>query len=83
MLSRPCPEPGKNLNHRVRQEALKEVLADKIEEDPKFAEELSKLVEDIQKDKASISTSFIQNNQQVETQTNIGNVQGSVNIGSK
>jgi hypothetical protein len=66
-----------------RREALKEVLADKMNEDPKFAEEISKLVEDIQKDKASISTIFIQNNQQVETQTNIGNVQNSVNISKK
>ena len=66
-----------------RQKALEGILVEKIKEDQKFAEEISKLVEDIQKDKASISTRFIQNNQQVETQTNIGNVLGSVNIERK
>ena len=66
-----------------RQDALKEVLTEKLNEDPKFADEVSNLVGIIQKENASISTTFIQNNQQVQNQTNIGNVQGSVNIGSK
>lgn len=66
-----------------RQEVLKGVLSKKMKEDSKFAEEVQKLVDDMQEKKASVHATFVQNNQKVETQTNIGNVQGSVNIGTR
>jgi hypothetical protein len=66
-----------------RQSALKEVLAEKIEADPDFAEKVQKLVDELQKGSAS-RTVFDQRGQTVHgPQTNIaGNVSGSVLSGT-
>jgi len=66
-----------------RQMALKGILAEKMKEDPDFAEEVKKLFDEINKEDSSNRTVFDQRGQNVDTQTNIGNVQGSVNIGTK
>jgi hypothetical protein len=66
-----------------RQGALKAVLEEKLKEDFVFAEETRGLVEELQKGKASSNTIFDQRGQTVGTQTNIGNVQGTVNIAAK
>ena len=66
-----------------RQMALKGVLAEKMDEDPGFAEEVKKLFDEINKEASSNRTVFDESGQNVGTQTNIGNVQGSVNIGTK
>jgi hypothetical protein len=61
-----------------RQSALKEVLAEKIEDDPDFAAKVRKLVEEMQKDSAGAV--FDQRGQTVHgPQTNIaGDVKGQV-----
>jgi hypothetical protein len=66
-----------------RQSALKGILTEKMEADSGFAEEIKKLLDEIQKGAASTHTIFDQRGQNVGTQTNIGNVHGSVNIGNK
>lgn len=65
-----------------RQSVLKEVLAEKLEEDPDFAEKVQKLVESAQKERAK--TTFDQRGQTVHgSQTNIaGNISGSVLSGT-
>jgi len=66
-----------------RQLALKGILAEKMEKDPRFAEEIKKLFDEMKGDAPSARPIFDQRRQNVGTQTNIGNVQGIVNIGSK
>ncbi len=66
-----------------RQLALKGVLAEKMKEDPRFAEEVKKLFDEMKGDAPSARPIFDQRGQNVGTQTNIGNMQGSVNIGTK
>ncbi len=66
-----------------RQLALKGILAEKIKEDQGFAEEIKMLLDEIKSESSSIRTTFDQRGQTVSIQTNIGNVQGSVNIGAK
>jgi len=66
-----------------RQSALKGILTEKMKADVDFTEEMRKLLDEIQKSAASTHTTFDQRGQTVGTQTNIGNVQGSVNIGTK
>jgi nucleoside phosphorylase len=63
-----------------RQAALKEVLTEKMEADPDFAQKVTKLVEEVQKEQASSRKVFNQQGQTVHgPQTNIGgNVQGNV-----
>lgn len=72
-----------------RQSVLKEVLAEKLEDDPDFAEKVQKLVDDVQKERAK--TIFDQRGQILHgSQTNIveanapvfsGNFSGPVNVG--
>jgi len=66
-----------------RQIALKGVLTEKMNADSGFAEEIKKLLDEVSKDAASTQVAFDQRGQNVGTQTNMGNVQGSVNIGTK
>jgi hypothetical protein len=66
-----------------RQIILKGILTEKMKADSGFAEEMGTLVEALQKGMASAYTTFDQRGQTVGTQTNIGNVNGSVNIGTK
>lgn len=66
-----------------RQSALKCILTEKMKADSGFAEELKKLLDEMQKDAASTHIVFYQQGQTVGTQNNFGNVQGSVNIGIK
>ena len=66
-----------------RQLALKGVLAEKMKEDPGFAEEIGKLFDELKNETLLSHAIFDQSGQSVGTQTNIGNVQGTVNIGSK
>jgi hypothetical protein len=66
-----------------RQSALKGILTEKMNADSDFAEEIRKLMDEMPKDTASIHVAFDQRGQTVGTQTNIGNVQGAVNIGNK
>jgi len=66
-----------------RQMALKGILAEKMKDDPDFAEVVKKLFDEINSQASSNRTVFDQRGQNVDTQTNIGNVQGSVNIGTK
>ena len=66
-----------------RQSALKGVLTEKMRIDSGFAEEIKKLLDEVSKDAASTQVAFDQRGQNVGTQTNMGNVQGSVNIGTK
>ncbi len=66
-----------------RQSALKGILTEKMKADSGFAEEIKKLLDEMQKGAASTHTTFDQSGQTVGTQTNIGNVHGSVNIGNK
>jgi hypothetical protein len=66
-----------------RQLALKGVLAEKIKEDPNFAEEVENLFDEMNKGASSTYTIFDQRGQNVCTQTNIGTVKGSLNIGTK
>jgi len=66
-----------------RQMALRGVLAEKMSEDPEFAEVVKNLFDEINNELSSNRTGFDQRGQNVGTQTNIGNVQGSVNIGTK
>ncbi len=65
-----------------RQSALKQVLAEKLEEDPDFAEKMQKLVDEVQK--GGTRTIFDQRGQTVHgAQTNIaGNVSGTVLSGT-
>lgn len=58
-----------------RQSALKGILAEKMNADSGFAEEIKKLLDEMPKDAASIHVAFDQRGQTVDTQTNIGNVQ--------
>jgi len=66
-----------------RQSALKGILTEKMKTDSGFAEDIKKLLDGMQKDAASTYIAFDQREQTVGTQTNIGNVQGTVNIGTK
>ena len=66
-----------------RQIALKGVLTEKMKADSVFAEEIKKLLDEVSKDAASTQVAFDQRGQNVGTQTNMGNVQGSVNFGTK
>ena len=66
-----------------QQNALKSILEVKMKEDPVFAEEMAKLEDEMQNDMASAHASFYQSGQTIGIQNNIGNVQGSVNIGTK
>ena len=66
-----------------RQSALKGILTEKMKADPGFAEEIKKLLDEMQKGAASTKIVFDQRGQNVAAQTNIGNVHGSVNIGTK
>ncbi len=66
-----------------RQSALKGILTEKMKGDSDFAEEIKKQLDEMQKGSASTKIVFDQSGQNVGTQTNIGNVHGSVNIGTK
>jgi hypothetical protein len=66
-----------------RQIALKGVLTEKMKADGDFTEKIKKLLDGMQKDAASTHIAFDPRGQTVGTQTNIGNVQGAVNIGTK
>ena len=66
-----------------RQLALKGILTKKIKEDPSFAEEIRKLLDEIKSETSLSHVIFNQRGQSVGTQTNIGNVQGTVYIGPK
>ena len=66
-----------------RQSALKGVLTEKMRIDSGFAEEIKKLLDEVSKDAVSTQVAFDQRRQTVGTQTNIGNVHGSVNTGTK
>ena len=66
-----------------RQLALKGILAEKMKEDPGFAEEVKKLLDELNNESTSSHAIFEQRGQSVGTQTNIGNLQGTVNIGPK
>jgi hypothetical protein len=66
-----------------RQAALKGILAEKMKGDPAFAEDIKKLFDEIKNEASSTYTIFDQRGQNVGTQTNIGTVQGSLNIGTK
>ena len=72
----------KKPDSKGRQSALEEVLAEKLEADPDFAEKLQKLVDEVQK--GGTKTTFDQRGQTVHgAQTNIaGNVQGPVFSGT-
>ena len=75
---------GKELaKSEERQLALKGILAERIKEDPSFAEEVKKLFDEFKSEISSGHAIFDQRGQDVGTQTNIGNVQGTVNIGQK
>ena len=66
-----------------RQIALKGVLTEKMKADGDFTEKIKKLLDGMQKDAASTYIAFDQRGQTVGMQTNIGNVQGAVDIGTK
>ena len=66
-----------------RQAALKGILAEKMNEDPAFAEDVKKLFDEMKNEASSTYTIFDQRGQNVGTQTNIRTVQGSVNIDTK
>jgi len=66
-----------------RQSALKGILVEKMKEDPGFAEDVKKLLDEMKGDAQSTYTIFDQRGQNVGSQTNIGTVKGSVNIGTK
>lgn len=65
---------------KERENALKGVLAEKMEEDPAFAEELGRLVKKAQKEKAGAT--FDQRGQTVGNQTNIGEANAPVFSGT-
>ena len=66
---------------KERENALKGLLAEKMEEDPNFAEELSRLVDRAQKEKAAAV--FDQRGQSVDgNQTNIGEANAPVFSGT-
>ena len=73
----------KKPDSKGRQSALEEVLAEKMEDDPVFADELQKLVDEVQKG-AATRTAFDQRGQTVHgAQTNIaGNVSSPVLSGN-
>jgi hypothetical protein len=54
-----------------------------MKDDPEFAELAKKLFDEINNEASSNRIIFDQRGQNVGSQTNIGNVQGSVNIGTK
>ena len=63
------------------QSAVEEVLAEKIKADPDFAEDIRKLVDEVQNEHESARTTFDLRGQTVHgNQTIIDTVQGSVNI---
>jgi len=66
-----------------RQAALKGILAEKMKEDSGFAEDVKKLLDEMKSYEQSTYTIFDQRGQNVGSQTNIGTVKGSVNIGTK
>jgi len=66
-----------------RQLALKGILAEKMKEDPDFEELIGMLLDELKSETSSSHAIFDQRGQSVGTQTNIGNVQGTVNIGPK
>ena len=66
-----------------RQNALKGILTEKMKADSVFAEEIKTLLDKMSKDGANTHIAFDQRGQTIGTQTNIGNVQGVVNVGNK
>ena len=66
-----------------RIDMLNGVLAEKMKEDPGFAEDVKKLFDEMKSDVPSTYIIFDQRGQNVGSQTNIGTVKGSVNIGTK
>lgn len=66
-----------------RQSALKGILTEKMNSDSDFAEVIGKLLDEVQNGAASAKIVFDQRGQNVAAQTNIGNVHGSLNIGTK
>lgn len=66
-----------------RQSALKGILVEKMKEDSGFAEDVKELLDEMKSDAPSAYTIFDQRGQNVGSQTNIGTVRGSVNIGTK
>ena len=66
-----------------RQSALKSILSEMMNADSVFAEEIKTLLDKMSKDGATTHIAFDQRGQTVGTQTNIGNVQGVVNVGNK
>lgn len=66
-----------------RQMALKEILDEKMKEDPGLAENAKKLFYELRNETSSSYAIFDQRGQSVGNQTNIGIVQGTVNIGPK
>lgn len=62
---------------------LSGVLAEKMSSDPGFAEDVKKLLDEMKSDAHSAYTIFDQRGQNVGSQTNIADVKGSVNIGTK
>ena len=66
-----------------RQSALKSILSEMMNADSVFAEEIKTLLDKMSKDGATTHIAFDQRGQTVGTQTNIGNVQGTMNIGTK
>jgi hypothetical protein len=66
-----------------RQSALKGILTEKMNSDSDFAEVIGKFLDEVQNGATSAKIVFDQKGQNVGIQTNIGNVHGSVNIGTK
>jgi hypothetical protein len=66
-----------------RQSALKGILTEKMKADSGFAEYIKKLLDGMPKDGSTTHIAFDQRGQTVGTQTNIGNMHGEVNIGTK
>ena len=66
-----------------RQLALEGILAEKMKEDSFFREEVETLFDEMKNKSLLTRTIFDQRGQTVDIQTNIGNVQGSINIGAK
>ena len=66
-----------------RIDMLSGILAEKMKEDPGFAEDVKKLLDEMKSDARQTVTIFDQRGQNVGSQTNIGTAKGSVNIGTK
>lgn len=66
-----------------RIDMLSGILAEKMKEDPGFAEDVKRLLDEMKSDARQTVTIFDQRGQNIGSQTNIGTVKGSVNIGTK